>query len=231
METIPLHPYLFQEYLVANATIPQVSDGIKWWVHNAFLQNPVVTLEGFAASSFGQDQLQILGRIASAIHRAIKVPFEVPKGGANSPGITPIIDDDFQILMTRVKNSMVHNLYNFQYPEPSYKNDLAHDTHPPTTEMIAMANLAIADPIYTTGLEIVMGCVHSDRGKDLLKAYREEFKQGKRSSAVWRGEGYGDRFASLVRDAFGARNIDVTKAPIKLFLRLNNLSQYPSMHL
>lgn len=226
METISLHPYLFQEYLAANATIPQVSDGIKWWIHNAYLQNPVVSLETFAASQFGQDQLQTLGRVANAIHRANNIPFETTNGYVNPRGITPIVDSDFQILMVRVRHSMVHNLYNFQFPERTYENDFAHDVQLPTVEMIAKASQVITDPTYKLFLEIVVGCIHGENGKDLLKAYRDEFKRGKRTSTVWRADGYGNRFASLVRDAFGARNINVTEPPVRLFLRLNNLSQY-----
>lgn len=226
MEITVLHPYLFQEYLTANATIPQVSDGIKWWLHHAYLQNPVVDLGTFAKSQFGKDQLAALSRITNAIHNANNVPFAVPNENSDLANKTPIVEGDFQILMTKVKHSIVNNLCNFQSQDPTFENDLAHDTPPPSEEMIIRAAQVAEEPTYKTYLEIVMGCVHSKEGKDLLKAYRGEFRKGKRTSAVWRLEGYGNRFAFLVRDAFGTKDIDVGNPLIKSFLRLNNLSRY-----
>lgn len=227
-----LHPYLFQEYMEANATIPQVSDGIKWRVHYAYLKEKPVPVNDFAFSQFSEPQLLALKKVTTAIHRANNIPWQVVQGDRIPEGITPLVNSDFQILMTRVRNSFVNNIFHYINGESgAYKNDLEHDLHPPSKGMIfatqLFLNLEEAEK-YTQSLRMVVDCLKSPEGKDLLTEYRDEFKHGKRTSAVWRTEGHGSKFAHLVKDAFIRDGFDLKNPATHLFLRLNNLTQYPA---
>lgn len=229
-----VHPYLFDVYMKANATLPQASDGIKWMVHDAFFSNPVVPFSVFVQSPFSAEQLQVLRTKTNAIHHANNIPFHAPTPDLPLPdGNTPISDHDYQVLLIRVRHSLVNNLLADQHfwetgtALPGYKNDLDHDLETPTQDMIQKA------AAYTEGLEsypfremlLVIGrTVLSDEGKQLLKRYREEFsKNHKRTSSVWRQEGYREAFANLVRIKLAQVGIDSSDSHISYLLQLHNL--------
>lgn len=229
-----LHPYLFDRYMKANATIPQASDGIKWMVHYAFFSNPVATLTAFATSRFNQDQLHTLRIKTNAIHHANNIPFQAPThGNPVPPHKTEILDEHYHILMTRVTHSLVNNLVADQHfmdtgtPLPEYKNDLDHDVQVPTPQMVSKADSYVKSPksyFFKELLSLINRTVVSDEGKALLKQYREEFSvNGKRTSSVWRAEGYREKFAHLVGMTLGDFGMDVSSPHTSYLLHLNNL--------
>lgn len=227
----PLHPMLFNEYMQANATVPQVSDGIKWWVHNAFLTHQPVTVAQMAVSEFDPNQTVVLQKVTTAIHKANNIPWQAAVEGQVPEGITPLLPADFQVLMLRVRHSLVGNLYHYLHPETNYKNDLEHDLQVPSPHMVGVVQEALDKGdlgIYQNRLGIIMKSLHSDLGKALLSAYRGEFKAGKRTSAIWRTEGHGSKFAWLVQDALVREGIDPIQTDTQRFLQLNNLSQFPA---
>lgn len=233
----PLPDSLFETYLQTNAMIPQYSDGIKWGVHHAYLINQPIDVIHMASVQFTEEQLTTLKIKVNALHRVSNVPFLAQVPGQDIPSHFSVIpDDDLQLLIRRVRHSLVNNLFNYERHTKGedtgdYESDIDHDKQPPTEKMITAVSNFIANDgedlgLYKQLLGAIVGVIHSEAGRSVLLDYRNEFVGGKRLSTVWKVDGYGEQFAHLVGKDFDKQGVDRSDSRVQYFLHINNMTGY-----
>ncbi|MEK7092171.1 MAG: hypothetical protein AAB907_00940 [Patescibacteria group bacterium] len=235
-----INPHLFVIYVRANTIMPQVSDGIKWIVHEAILQNPAVIKGNLISTGFNQEQLRVLKDKSNRLHHTYNVPAVAQGSESPLPSSTLLVgDNDYQGLWKRVVHSFAHNLFFYQkiiaengnIDTVGHRNDIDHDRQIPSPDIIDSVEAFISGggdglSIYRKALKIVVLSTEMPKGRKLLKDYRLEFGRGKRTSAVWRNEGYGENFAQIVKTMLAKNGLDVKDPRVIAFLSLNNLINY-----
>jgi hypothetical protein len=242
---------LFDIYENANMMIPQVSDGIKWLIHQEYLESMPLSIEDFVESRFSDDQLKFLAQKTDALHRAYRIAYMTQNGWQKVADAKPetqppalpdekprstIKETDFHALWIKVVNSLAHNLF-YLHQVTDLKMDPQevgpgenwnHDSEAPdATELAAVIEYVEKTDlsVYRLFLKSVRMAVEGPVGKAILARYRQEFGKGKRTSAVWRDEGYQQKFAELVSRYLEKNDVDSNDSAVKCLLKLYNLEK------